>query len=390
MERDMKTGSRSNLLIIDDSLSNIELLGSILGADYDIAFASSGAEGLELASRLPTDLILLDVMMPGLNGYEVCRQLKCGAQTRDIPVVFLTSLESAADEEYGLSLGAEDFIHKPASPPVVLARVRNHLLLANTKRQLRRHNEELEFLVAERTREIFQRDQQLIAAQTATITAFCVLAETRDNETGNHIRRTQNYVLALAEELRSHSRFRQTLDEETIQLLFKSAPLHDVGKVAIPDSILHKPNKLSPDEWDVMKQHCVIGHNAIITAARELAENDGTFLGYAAEIAYCHHERWDGSGYPRRLAKDAIPVSARLMAIADVYDALISKRPYKKAYCHDDAVRMMSEERGSHFDPDVLDTMLSIADQFEAIARCYRDMAVDDDAAENSASPRTN
>ncbi len=373
----MNAERRSQVLIVDDSLGNIELLGHILGADYGISFASNGIEGLDLATRYPTDLILLDVMMPGLDGYEVCRRLKANPDTRDIPVVFLTSLESAVDEEYGLSLGAEDFIHKPVSPPVVLARVRNHLLLANAKRELKRHNGELELLVAERTQEIVRRDQQLIAAQTATITAFCALAEARDNETGNHIRRTQNYVLALAEKLRTHPRFRRTLDDETIQLLFKSAPLHDVGKVAIPDAILLKPGKLNADEWEIMKQHSTAGRNAIVTAARELGESDGTFLGFAAEIAYCHHERWDGRGYPRGLAGEAIPLSARLMAVADVYDALISKRVYKDAYSHQQSIDLMAAERGSHFDPDVFDAMLSIAGQFDGIARRYLDGAAE-------------
>jgi len=367
------THGRNHVLIVDDSLGNIELLGSILGETYAISFATSGAEGLDLATRFATDLILLDVMMPGIDGYEVCRRLKANPATRDIPVVFLTSLESAVDEEYGLSLGAEDFIHKPVSPPVVLARVRNHLLLANNKRELRRHNEELELLVEERTKAIVHRDQQLIAAQTATITAFCALAEARDNETGNHIRRTQHYVRALAEELRPHPRFRQVLDSETIQLLFKSAPLHDVGKVAIPDAILLKPGKLTPDEWEVMKTHSFAGYNAIVTAARELGESDGTFLGYAAEIAWSHHERWNGEGYPRGLKGDEIPVSARLMAVADVYDALISKRIYKNPFGHDESLAMMAAERGRHFDPDVLDALLAIADDFKAIATRYRD-----------------
>ena len=364
---------RNHVLIVDDSLGNIELLGSILGEEYAISFASSGAEGLALATRFPTDLILLDVMMPGIDGFEVCRRLKANPATHDIPVVFLTSLESAVDEEFGLSLGAEDFIHKPVSPPVVLARVRNHLLLANNKRELRRHNEELELLVEERTKAVVHRDQQLIAAQTATITAFCALAEARDNETGNHIRRTQHYVRALAEALREHPRFAKALDEEMIQLLFKSALLHDVGKVAIPDAILLKPGKLTADEWEIMKTHSFAGYNAIVTAARELGEGGGTFLGYAAEIALSHHERWNGSGYPRGLAGDDIPVSARLMAVADVYDALISKRIYKNPLAHDDSIALMASERGAHFDPDVLDTLLFIADDFAAIANRYRD-----------------
>ena len=373
MEVAMKSIARPNILIVDDSLGNIELLGNILGADYGVSFASSGQEGLDLASRYPLDLILLDVVMPGIDGFEVCRQLKSDPTTRDIPVVFLTSLESDVDEEFGLRLGAEDFIHKPVSPPVVLARVRNHLQFANAKRELRRHNEHLEQLVAARTTELAQRNRQLLAAQTATVTAFCALAEARDNETGNHIRRTQNYVRVLAEELRSHPRFHQSLDDETIELLFKSAPLHDVGKVAIPDAILLKPGKLTPEEWVIMKQHCVAGRNAIITSAQELGEGDGTFLGHAAQIAYCHHERWNGTGYPRGLSGDDIPLGARLMAVADVYDALISRRIYKDAFSHDQSIRMMAAERGAHFDPDILDAMLSLSDEFDGIASRYRD-----------------
>ena len=369
----MNSHGHSRVLIVDDALGNIELLDNILGNEYDVSFATDGAEGLTLATRDLTDLILLDVMMPGIDGYEVCRRLKANPTTRDIPVVFLTSLESAVDEEYALSLGAEDFIHKPVSPPVVLARVRNHLLLANSKRELKQQNEKLELLVDERTKVIEHRNQQLIAAQAATITAFCALAEARDNETGNHIRRTQNYVLALAKHLRSHPRFNAFLNNESIQLLFKSAPLHDVGKVAIPDAILLKPGKLEPQEWAIMKQHCAAGYNAIATAARELGESDGTFLGYAAEVAFCHHERWNGQGYPRGLAGDDIPVSARLMAVADVYDALISTRIYKSAFSHEQSIEIMAAERGAHFDPDILDAMVSIADTFNDIAGQYRD-----------------
>lgn len=383
METAMNSNARPNVLIVDDSLGNIEVLGNILGAEYGVSFASSGQEGLDLANRYPMDLILLDVVMPGIDGFEVCRQLKADAKTRDIPVVFLTSLESAVDEEFGLRLGAEDFIHKPVSPPVVLARVRNHIQFASAKRELRRNNEHLEQLVAERTKELAQRNRQLLAAQTATVTAFCALAEARDNETGNHIRRTQNYVRVLAEELRSHPRFAGSLDDETIQLLFKSAPLHDVGKVAIPDAILLKPGKLTAEEWVIMKQHCVAGRNAIISSAQELSEGDDAFLGHAAQIAYCHHERWDGNGYPRGLSGDDIPLGARLMAVADVYDALISKRIYKRAFSHEQSIQMMATERGSHFDPDALDAMLSLADEFDAIAGRYRDTSEEVTALES-------
>ncbi len=370
----MNDDSRSSVLIIDDSLGVIELLESILGEAYNVSFACSGGEGLVLANQYLPDLILLDVMMPGMNGFEVCRHLKENAATRDIPVIFLTGLVSPSDEEFGLSVGAGDFISKPISPPVLLARVRNHLLIANARRELKRHNNELEILVEERSKELVLRDRKLIAAQTAIITAFCALAEVRDNETGNHIRRTQHYVLALAEELRSHPRFSPVLNDESIQLMFKSAPLHDVGKVAIPDSILLKPGKLSPEEWEVMKRHAVAGRNAIVTAAREMGEGGGEFFSFAAEIAHCHHERWDGAGYPNGLAGEDIPVSARLMAVADVYDALITKRVYKDAYPHDESIEIMFAERGAHFDPVIIDAMMAISDRFNEIAQQFKDV----------------
>ena len=381
----MTAEQKRTVLVVDDSLTNIELLASILEPIYELRFATGGAEALNLVGRYPVDLILLDVVMPGeVDGFEACRRLKADAATRDIPVIFLTSLESAVDEEKGLTLGAEDFIHKPVSPPVVLARVRTHLQLANAKRELRRHNDELEALVQERTREIVHRDQQLIASQGATIAAVCALAEARDNETGNHIRRTQNYVRVLAEELHDHPRFRRVLTPGFIQTMFKSAPLHDVGKVAIPDAILLKPGPLTPQEWVVMKRHCEYGRNAIVAAASELMDDGGAFLGCAADIAYGHHERWDGRGYPRGVAGDDIPISARLMAVADVYDALTTRRVYKSAFPHDESTRSMYAERGTHFDPTVIDALHSVADKFEAIAQRYADHAVDS----GSGSPR--
>lgn len=363
---------RPKILIVDDSLNNIEVLSNILGKGYSTRFASDGSEALALIGLDAPDLILLDVVMPGIDGFEVCKQLKANLATRDIPVIFLTSLDSAVDEECGLSLGAEDFIHKPASAPVVLARVRNHLALATTRRELKQHNDNLEQLVAERTEELFRKDRQLIAAQSSIIAAFCALAEVRDNETGNHIRRTQRYVQLLAERLRTNARY--SLTDGDIELLFKSAPLHDIGKVAIPDAILLKPGKLSPDEWTIMKTHCAEGRSAILSAARDFGDSDWSFLNYAVEIAYCHHERWDGAGYPQGLSGEQIPLSARLMAVADVYDALISKRVYKEAYPHEEAVRLIAKGRGTHFDPDVTDAFLAIAEAFDETAQRYKDV----------------
>ena len=370
----MKTDSR--ILIVDDEPANRLILEDLLAERYAVHALANGRQALEYLATAPTvDLILLDVVMPEMDGFEACRRIKAEPRLQDIPVLFLTSLESAADEEHGLSLGAEDFIHKPFSPSAVLARVRNHLELARARRRLRDRNLELEQLVEERTRDLLREKQQVIAVQGATITALCTLAEVRDNETGNHIRRTQNYVRALAERLRDHPRFAAELSDETIMLLFKSAPLHDIGKVAIPDAILQKPGKLTAEEWVIMKRHAEYGRDAIAQAESDIGES-AAFLRYAREIAYGHHEKWDGSGYPQCLAGDAIPLSARLMAVADVYDALISKRVYKPAFPHGQAIGMISEGRGAHFDPDIADALLDVADEFLDIATSYRDEPV--------------
>ena len=370
-----------HILAVDDQPDNLLILEELLGDRYTVHSVGNGTAALEfLDTGARVDLILLDVMMPGLNGYEVCERLKGNPAHHLIPVIFLTSLDSAADEERALRLGAEDFIHKPFSPPVVMARVANHLKLSRFTALLRERNDDLERLVVERTREIRQKadellrqEELLISAQDSTIRAFCSLAEARDNETGNHIRRTQNYVKALALRLRAHPRFSAELTDETVELLFKSAPLHDVGKVAIPDAILLKPGKLSEDEWRIMKQHAEYGRAAIASAEKEMGANHRSYLRYAREIAYGHHERWNGTGYPQGIAGDAIPVSARLMAAADVYDALISRRVYKPAFPHETAISMIAAERGAHFDPDVVDALLAIRDEFQDIARRYSD-----------------
>ena len=373
---------QARILVADDQLENLLILEEVLGGHYGVRAVTDGRQVLDyLAGGGMADMILLDVIMPVLDGFETCKRLKESPATWDIPVMFLTSLDSPSDEAHGLSLGAEDFIHKPLSPPVVLARVRNHLNLARATRLLRDRNEDLERLVAERTRdilrqseELMRRKRQLIASQSATIMAFCSLAEARDNETGNHIRRTQHYVLALAEHLAGHPRFSDRLDEETINLLFKSAPLHDVGKVAIPDAVLCKPGPLTPQEWEIMRRHCEFGRDAIAVAENELAVEGDSFLRFAKEIAYGHHERWDGTGYPLGLAGEAIPMSARLMAVADVYDALISKRVYKEAMPHEEAMALIAQGRGGHFDPDIAEAALALQDVFREIAQRFSDL----------------
>ncbi|MFZ6742745.1 response regulator [Undibacterium sp. JH2W] len=354
------------VLIVDDTPDNISLLSGLLKDQYKIKIATNGLKALQIASSLPgPDLILLDVMMPEMDGYETCRRLKADPATSDIPIIFLTAKSQVQDEEMGLRLGAVDYISKPISPPIVLARVATQLNLVRARHLLQDQNKHLESLVQDRTR-------KLAKMQDAIIMAMASLAETRDNETGNHIRRTQNYVAALARKLKSHARFSNELTDENIDLLYKSAPLHDIGKVGIPDNILLKPDKLTSEEFEVMKLHTVYGRETIISVEKYLGESN-EFLRFAREITYSHQEKWDGSGYPENLVGNAIPLSARLMAVADVYDALISRRVYKPAFSHEEAISIMRKGHGTHFDPDILDAFLQITDEFNQIANQFKE-----------------
>ena len=359
---------QQTILIVDDTPENLVLMHNLLKDRYRTKVANNAERALEIASADPTpDLILMDVVMPGMGGFEACRRLKNQQRTASIPVIFLTSKAEIEDEQEGFDAGAVDYITKPISPPIVLARVRTHLKLKGVADFLKDKNAFLRSEVDQRTREVH-------AIQDVTIVAMASMAETRDNETGNHIRRTQNYVRALAKKLKAHAKFRSFLDNETVEMLFKSAPLHDIGKVGIPDRILLKPGKLTPEEFEIMKSHTTLGRDAILAAEKNL-DAPSSFLRFAREIAYSHQEKWDGSGYPQGLAGDAIPISARLMALADVYDALISQRVYKPAFPHEKAVAIIKEGRGKHFDPDMVDAFLAIAPEFQAIAERYQDSA---------------
>jgi putative two-component system response regulator len=310
-------------------------------------------------------------MMPGMDGYEVCCQLKADRATAAIPVIFLTARTDPEDERKGLDLGAVDYITKPISPALVMARVRNHLALKS-------HADFLKDKAAWLEREVRNRTRDISRVKELAIVAMATLAETRDNETGNHIRRTQNYVKALAEALAPLPAFSKELTPSNIDLLFKSAPLHDIGKVGIPDAILLKPGRLTAEEFTIMKTHAALGADAIREAETMLDSAEPSFLRYAREIAEFHHEKWDGSGYPDGLAGDEIPLSGRLMALADVYDALISKRCYKHAWTHEQAVDMIREGRGAHFDPRIVDVFLGMSDSFRDIATQFRDDAAQD------------
>ncbi len=362
---DAVTGSQ--ILIVDDVAANLSLLGELLHeAGYQVRAATSGRAALRRAARETRPaLVLLDVMMPEMNGYEVLAELRQDPATQDIPVIFLTALDNSRDEERGFQHGAADYIAKPIKPDVVLARVRSQLLARFALDWFRDQNAVLEAEVARRMVE-----NELI--QTVSIRALAHLAEIRDPETGNHILRTQSYVRLLATLLRDHPRFAATIDEAYITMLAHSAPLHDIGKVGIPDYVLQKPGKLTPEEWEVMKTHTRLGSEAIDLAEHDI-DQPVEFLALAKEVARWHHERWDGQGYPDGLARDAIPVSARLMSLADVFDALISKRVYKEAMPFEEALEIITAERGRQFDPDVTNAFLSAFDEFTAIAERHQE-----------------
>ena len=352
------------VLVVDDTPHNLTLMNHLLEDQYAVKVATDGVRALKIArSDATPELILLDIMMPGMDGYEVCRLLKADAKTRDIPVIFLTAKSEIEDERQGFDLGAVDYITKPISPPTLLARVRTHMALKASADFLRDKNAFLEQEVARRTEDVRM-------LQDVTILTMASLAETRDNETGDHILRTQNYVRALAEHLKTHPRFCDFLTDSTIDLLFKCAPLHDIGKVGVPDRILLKPGKLDVAEFEIMKTHTTQGRDAIEQAERRLGKTV-PFLTIAKEIAYSHQEKWDGSGYPEGLSGDAIPVAARLMAVADVYDALISRRVYKEPMSHEQAMDIIVAGRGQHFDPDITDAIVAVQEECRAIARRY-------------------
>jgi putative two-component system response regulator len=359
-------GKKATVLIVDDTPDNIAQMSALLKSDYRTKVATGGERALQVAfSDDPPDLILLDVVMPGLDGYEVCQRLKANPKTADIPVIFLTSRTQEEDEQRGLEVGAVDYITKPISPPITLARVKTHLHLKQAKDFLKDKSAYLEEEVNRRTREVG-------TIQDVTMLAMGSLAETRDNETGSHIRRTQHYMRVLARTLQRNPRFQEYLTPDTVELLYKSAPLHDIGKVGIPDSILLKPGKLTPEEFTIMKTHTTIGRDAIVAAER-LLESPNSFLRLAREIAWTHHERWDGTGYPHGASGDDILVCGRLMAVADVYDALISRRVYKPAFSHEKASSIVMEGSGAHFDPDVAEAFLEVSGQFRDIAQKYAD-----------------
>ena len=357
---------RQTILIVDDTPENLTVLGELLQPYYRVRVASSGMRALAASVSEPRpDLVLLDVMMPEMDGYAVLSRLRENPLTREVPVIFVTALDATDDETRGLELGAADYITKPVRPAIVQARVRAQLELKQARDRMRDQNAWLEAEVARRMRE-----NEMV--QDVSMRALASLAETRDNETGNHILRTQGYVEVLCEQLAASGKHPEVLDRKGASMIVKAAPLHDIGKVGIPDHILLKQGKLTADEWAIMRQHSAMGAEALHRAIQGHEDKPAfEFLRVAMDIARYHHEKWDGSGYPDGLKGDGIPLSARLMALADVFDAIINRRVYKGAMSIEEAVAIILEGKGSHFDPEVVDAFVARLQDFREIAARY-------------------
>ncbi len=323
---------RATLLIVDDEPTNLQVLRQILQADYRLLFARDGHKALELARQEQPNLILLDVMMPGLTGHATCQALKADPGTRQIPVIFVTALSETDNEALGFELGAVDYLIKPVSPAIVKARVRNHLSLV--------------------------RMEELLQSRMEIIERLGRAAEYKDNETGLHVIRMSHYAQTLA---RAAGWTADAAEE-----LLTAAPMHDIGKIGIPDQILLKPGPLSAEEWAVMRTHPQIGADII-------GEHPSSLLKLAREIALHHHEKWDGSGYPFGLQGEAIPASARIVAIADVFDALTTARPYKQAWHVDDALAQLQQDQGKHFDPTLVAQFMTVLPEILAIKEKWKE-----------------
>jgi putative two-component system response regulator len=347
-----------SVLVVDDNATNLKLLQEILKSRYKVYPAPSGERALAFLEKTIPGLILLDVEMPGISGYDVIAKLKQDERWQEIPVIFLTAQEGRAGEEHAFLMGAVDYILKPISAGVVLKRVQLHIELQNYRKNL-------ELLVEAKTNQVL-KSQDTILDILANVTAY------RDNETGGHIRRTTVYTELIVETLFRKGHHEYRMNRNYADNIIKSAKLHDIGKVAISDSILLKPARLTPEEFAQIKKHPTLGARMIDNAMRQLGD-DSTFLLVAKEIIYAHHEWWNGKGYPQALAGEDIPLSGRIMAIADVYDALISDRPYKKAFSHEESIKMIWEEAGTHFDPFLMDLVNEELKKFKDVIYQYED-----------------
>ncbi len=356
--------NRAFVMVVDDDHIHCRFMEYTLQDEYTQQSFHSVPEAVAYleSDAITPDIILLDFNMPKADGRELLYAIKKNPTTKNIPIIFVTSEADPGLQEQTLELGAVDYMLKPVQPGILKRKIANHIRSHRSRNALHSHN----LLLHE---ELAETINELLLVQDVTILALATLTEVSNNETGEHIWRTQEYVKILAQELRHSERYRGTLTDKDIYLMYKTAPLHDIGKVGIPDEILKKPAALTADEIETIKTHTLIGFNALTQAERLYKNSDNSFLKYAREICCSHHERWDGKGYPHGLKGESIPISARIMAIADVYDALVTKRVYKEALEHADAVEFISSERGKAFDPYLIDLFVENHMEFKVIAQ---------------------
>ena len=350
----------NTIMVVDDKKASRKLLTTYLknAGHHDIIEAESGCQALEMARARKPDLILLDIVMPGISGYEVCSLLKNDPELAHIPVIFLSSLDSVGDKVKAFEKGGVDYLTKPFEFREVKARVETHLKIFNLQKELEKHNRHLERLVDEKLKELY-------SAQMATIYALACLAEARDYDTGAHLDRTRFLGKILIARLRDSSPYTQLIEDSFAETFHEALPLHDIGKVAVPDAILRKPGKLTPEEFEIIKTHTSVGAKTLQQVKDMYPEN--RFISMGIDIAHFHHEKWDGSGYPQGLKETEIPLAARIAALIDVYDALRSQRPYKDAYTHEKAEAIILSESGKHFDPVIVEAFMSVKEKFAAV-----------------------
>ncbi len=358
---------KNKIMVVDDNITNLNIARKALDELYDVVLIPSGEKALAILLKIKPDIILLDVDMPGMNGFEVIKQIKAlPAPICDIPVIFVTAKDDANSEYEGLNLGAVDYITKPFSFPLLQKRVELHMKLAYQQNELQNYSNNLEKMVNEKTRAI-------IEMQYSVVHVLSDMVEKRDGSTGGHLLRTRSFMKHLIEKVVEHNIYPELMKDIDAELYSHSSQMHDVGKISIPDGILLKPGKLTEEEFNTMKKHAEMGEAALSHSLKD--NEDVEFLRVAAEFASTHHEKWDGSGYPKGLKGDEIPITGRLMAIVDVYDALISERPYKSAFSHEKAVEIILNDSGTHFDPALVSVFEKIADDFKEISHVSKSEA---------------
>jgi len=356
---------RKKIFIVDDVPANLTIGRNLLKSYYDVFPAPSAAKLFEILEKTIPDLVLLDVDMPEMNGYEAIRIMKENPRFKDIPVIFLTAKDDEASEMEGFDLGAADYVTKPFSGPLLLRRISNLLLIEQQKRDLQANQAALKDYADNLEIKVYEKTAEVFDLQNAVLTTVADLVEFRDELTGGHTARTQLYLKTLVDELFRGNVYKEEIENWNMAFFLPSAQLHDVGKIAISDLILNKPGPLTPEEFEIMKSHVTVGVEAIEKIMSETKEH--AFLQHALSIAGTHHEKWDGTGYPLGLKGADIPLEGRLMAIADVYDALVSERPYKKSFSHEKACEIIAESAGKHFDPALVEVFKRVEDKFKNI-----------------------